>query len=100
LETLDYRLLIRLETDLEVRSMNFFKFEFLPSNFLLRKLCASLWLNLAGLVDDDIIIFVWKFGFNTGVKTTCSNAIEKSISTQGLKPPAPLLLKNRRLKPP
>jgi hypothetical protein len=39
----------------EVRSMNF-KFEFLPSNFLLRKLCgtlckslSTLWLNLAYL---------------------------------------------------
>ena len=31
-----------------------------------------------------------------GVKTTCSIAIEKSGSMQGLKPPAPQLLKNRR----
>jgi hypothetical protein len=58
--------------------MNFFKFEFLPSNFLLRKLFATLWLNLAGLVDDDVIICVWKFDFNAGVKTTRSIAIEKS----------------------
>jgi hypothetical protein len=41
-------------------------------------LCASLWLNLAGLVDDDVINCVWKFGYNAGVKTTCSIAIEKS----------------------
>ena len=91
---------MRMILKYEVRSMNFFKFEFLPSNLLLRRVCATLWLNLAGLVDDDVTICVWKFGFNTGVKTTCSFAIEKSISTQGLKPPAPLLLKNRRLKPP
>ena len=35
----------------------------------------------------------------TGVKTACSIGIEKSVSMQGLKPPAPLVLKNRRLKP-
>jgi hypothetical protein len=33
------------------------------------------------------------------VKTQSSTAIEKSISMQGLKPPAQLLLKNWRLKP-
>jgi hypothetical protein len=46
---------MRMILKYEVRSMNF-KFEFLPSNFLLRKLCGTLWLNLAGLVDDYIII--------------------------------------------
>jgi hypothetical protein len=69
------------------------------------------------------MICVWKFGYNAGIKTTCSTAIEKSeakavliflwlwvkthsstaneklVSMQGLKPPAHLLLKNRRLKP-
>ena len=51
----------------EVRSMKY-KFEFLPSNFLLRKLCgtlckslSTLWLNLAGLVNDDVIICVWNY---------------------------------------
>ena len=44
-----------------------FKFEILPSNFLLRKLCASLWLNLAGLVDDDVIICVWIYTTPNGV---------------------------------
>jgi hypothetical protein len=32
---------------------------------------------------------------SAGVKTTCSIAIEKSVSMQGLKPPAPKVLKNR-----
>ena len=73
----------------------------LLKNIFLTKCCASLKLDFhpAPLVQGMLRFSEAGVLAIAGVKTTCSIGFEKSVSIQGLKPPAPKVLKNRRLKP-